>query len=110
MKIVGAAFGDNVHYAAQHGAKFGAVGMRDDLEFLYGINDGRDGIGALDGAVVIQSVHQVHVAAICLPVDGRKAVVCADSDRSAKSAAVLHAGSLPGHDRRRRPESVGEAG
>ena len=98
VKRVGAALGDYVDHAAQHGAVFRVVGVRDHLHFLDGIDDRRDGIGAFNRPVVVQTVHQKEVAAAGLPVDGRKRVVRAECNGSAEAAAALHTRILPHHD------------
>src|SRR6202012_5633104 len=75
MVLVGAALGDHIYHAAQHGAKFRVVRVGNHFEFLNGIDDRPDGIGAVDGRIVGQAIHEKVIAAVALPVDGRKGKV-----------------------------------
>ena len=56
MQLIGAALGDHVHDAAQHGAEFRVVSVRYHLEFLNSVNDRPDRIGAVDGSIVGEAI------------------------------------------------------
>src|ERR1700732_1599545 len=72
MQVVAAGLCDHVDHASQYAAKLRAIGMRNDLEFLDGIDDGRYRVSALERSEVIQTVHEKEIATVGLPVDGRK--------------------------------------
>ena len=111
MQLVGAALGDHVHDAANHGAKFRVVGVRYHLEFLNGINDRRDRIGAVDGSIVGEAIREKVIAAVALPVDGRKGIVRTDRNGGAE-AATSDIGAILGgrysNDARSEREQGGE--
>ena len=52
VKVIGTGFSSDVDHATQHRAEFGAIGVRNDFEFLNGIEDWRDGVAALIGEKV----------------------------------------------------------
>src|SRR6185369_1296188 len=68
MKLIGPRLGYHIYHAAQDAAKFGAVGMRNDFEFLDGIDNRRHCVRAQNTPVVVQSIGQVEVASISLSV------------------------------------------
>src|SRR3984885_686158 len=86
VQVVGAALGDHVHDAAQHGAIFRVVRMRYHLEFLNGINDRGDRIGAVDGSIVGEAIREKVIAAVALPVDGGKGIVRTERNGGAETA------------------------
>ena len=98
VHVVGAALCDYIYNAAQHGAVFRVVGVRNHLHLLDGIEDGRNSIGAFNRPVIVQSIHQKEVAAAGLSIDGGKRVVRADSDSGAETAVAIHSRILPHHD------------
>ena len=72
VEVIGSRFGNHVYYAAEYASELRLIVVRIDFEFLDIVDYRRNRISTREALLIIQSIKEKQIAAVCLTVNGRK--------------------------------------